>query len=243
MVQRIKTFVLNRKWSMLALLAGIAILVASGLFLGQKGISYKDGFLVRQTENIWQGRSMGETVTVIRTPQADGVGLQLVCDSGEKQFYVTGEVGYNNSVRVYEDDMLVFEGKYMSGGILMDANEDWVDTLAIGYSSGGTTYVLDENGNSVRDTALRIGYATVVSLALDLQEDTRGLVAVVFFAAIILIVFFVELWCPQIMFHWDVGRFVAGDAEPSDEYLAKRAFALIVTAFSFFVVLLMGMVQ
>ena len=242
MLHTIKAFISQRKWSAIALLVGIAILVAAGLFLGQKGIWYKDGFLYRQAENVWRGTALGETVTVTRSPQSDGVGLQIVCDSGEKHFYVTGEIGYNNSVCVYEDDMQVFAGKYLDGGILMDADEEWIDTLAMGYASGGITYVLDENGNSVRDTALRIGYATVVSLALNLQEDTRGLVAVVLLAAIILIAFFAELWWPQVFFHWEIGRFVEGDVEPSDEYLAKRTFALVCTAGLFFVVLAMGFV-
>ena len=243
MLQKLKIFVSERKWSTIALLVGIAILVAAGLFLGQKGIWYKNGFLYRQSENVWQGTALGETVAVTRTPQAEGVGIQLVCDSGEANYYVTGEMGYDNRVSVYENEKLIFTGKCLDSGVLLDSDEDLFDTLAIGYARGGETYIRDEDGNLVKETALRIGCATVVSLALDPQEETRGLPVVVLFAAIILAAFFAELWWPQVFFHWEVGRFAAGDVEPSDDYLARRNIGLVCMAGLFFLILAMGFIR
>ena len=241
LVERFKQFIREHKWSMVVFAAALIIVAVFGWAVCREGIWYKDVFLYRQAENVWSGTVLGEETTITRTVEPERVWLEIRCESGKKTFTVEGKSGYGEQIRLLEDGNELFVGSFVSG-LLFDENGEPHNELGIIYSTGGEEYYDDGTGD-VKHTPLHLSKSAAVSLALELEETTRGMPFMILFELLVVAVFFVELWWPQIFFRWEVGRFVSGDAEPSDEYLARRTLGLIMTAGLFFVMIGMSFIH
>ena len=239
-MEKCRQFLREQKWSLISLAAAVVLLVICSIFLAQEGLLFRGEFLRKQAENCWQGQILGEELTLTRTETEAGIVIRLEAESGVREFLVTGEPGFEKQASLYEDGELLFAGRYHSGNLLQDLDGNYHHSISTSASSDGETYIMDDSGELIPDSPLQINELHAMALAFEPEETTRGSQLAVLLAAVILITFYVELWWPQLGFHLEVGRFVSGDAEPSDEYLAKRAFGLIWTAFLFFAVLIMG---
>jgi len=239
-MENCKQFIKEKKWSLIALAAAVILLVICGVLFKQDGIYYKDEFLRKRDEGCWQGKVLGEDLTITRSEGTDGITVRFATATEAREFLVTGEPGWDKQASLYEGEELLFTGRYHTGGFLENLEGDLHDVMGTTVSLDGEVFFQDANGELIPDSPLRVSGSQVMSLGFAPDETTRGSLLFVVMAAIVLIMFYVELWCPQLHFHWGVGRFVDGDAEPSDEYLARRTIGLIGTGLLFFVVLVMG---
>ena len=62
-----KRFIKEQIWSLIALAAAVLLLIICGILFSQKGIHYKDSFLRKQADGCWQGRVMGEVLSITRS--------------------------------------------------------------------------------------------------------------------------------------------------------------------------------
>lgn len=236
MLQAWKELSVERKRILTGTAVAVLLLLAYVWAAMQPGMWYHDRFLARVEENRWQGKVLGERLTVTKMQTGKGAQLLLQCPSGQTLFELEGD---RENLTLYRDGEEIFSG-YYSGSFLWTGDGDVDVNIPISFTSNGETYIRGDDGVLEQVTPLSMNNVTAVSWMLDQKEGTRGQPLAALAAAVLLAVLFVELWWPEAVFRWNVGRYVEGDVEPSEWYAFNRAVGMVVLAGAAALLLVLG---
>ncbi len=93
----------SRKAAIMLLPVCIAILLIFLTATKERGCWYKEEFFSLTAENVWQGVHCGEPLTVTRTRTDTGGTLVLSSPSGIRTLEAEGEIGFDQTVALYEN--------------------------------------------------------------------------------------------------------------------------------------------
>ena len=226
-----KTMEQNRRAALVVLAAGLILLGIFLLVAGRSGVYYMTYFLPQQEENLWKGWVVGEETTVRREVTAAGARLDVVCESGSKQFELVGD---RTQFVLYADGEEIYRGGFW-GEILVDS--DGNPDLEIMVLAGGSEIWVTEDGRTVRQSPLLLGSGNAARLLLGEASSTRGEPAMAWAAAIVLAALVLDLWFPEWGYWWSIGRWTDNRAEPSDAYYVGRLLGQIACGIVFLVIL------
>ena len=183
----------------------------------QKGIWYKNQFLYCVNENEWSGTVYTDTLTIRREKMDNKVFLYFTWGTESSKYCVFFDenAAYNESVKIYQEDTLLFTGYYNPDSnvqILFDSSNNAVSMLDIVVTVNGA-----EIGASNIPNDWRPSEQILFQLAMFDGPEFRGDMTRVILIFIVAFILLLDIVFSKLFFYIRHGL-VVSDPEPSELY-------------------------
>lgn len=180
-------------------IAAAAALIIYLVLMFQRGVWYDNYFLRKTNENEYCGRVDGITMTLTRTSSEDGIHLDFTRGNKSLHYiiYNDADAPENNSLKIYENNELIFTGYYqkMQDWYLIFDSSGEYENLSVTVTGITDSYYYDTY-------ELQPSKNELVFLALDPEFETfRGSFAVMPFILILAGILALDIAFPRLFFY------------------------------------------